>query len=81
MKELGRRTFRCVGGLVILCKPAQILVLDPRHPVFILPVVELSRLLLVGFLVLVLVGHGDSGVLGCQVRSRAEGVGGDEMGI
>ena len=34
------RTFGGVAGLVILCKPFEVHVLDPRHPLLILIVVR-----------------------------------------
>jgi len=50
------RTFGSIRCLVIFGKPLEVLVLDPRHPCFVLLVVVLSGLLLVRlgwFLVLV----------------------------
>ena len=55
----GGRTFGCVRGLVVLGEPLQVLILHPRHPRVVLPVVELPRLLLVRLRLcgLVLVGR------------------------
>lgn len=53
-----RRTFGSIRRFVIFGKPLEILILDPRHPCFVLLVVVLSGLLLVRFgLFLVLVRH------------------------
>lgn len=69
-KQINRtRTLCGITGLVVLCEPAQIQVLDPRHPLLVLLVVHSGAvlapglLLAVGRLLLLLVvclcvGHG-----------------------
>lgn len=48
-------TFCSVAGLVVLCEPAQVKVLDPGHPPLVLLVVDLLAVFAPGGLLLVLV--------------------------
>jgi hypothetical protein len=54
----GRHTFCGIRSLVIFGEPLQVLILNPRHPVLILAVVEVAGLLPVSLVVgVVLVCH------------------------